>query len=106
MLSWTTLTPFYEEDVLYALDAPALARELLGSLSSASVAASTRNMPDLLTETEDKVSLISYLRCAPWPGLNTPSRVCHRGVQSPAVPCGTHGCFQFFHTLHTPCIHP
>ena len=69
MLSWTTLTPFYEEDVLYALDAPALARELLGSLSSASVAASTRNMPDLLTETEDKVSLISYLRCVPGPGL-------------------------------------
>lgn len=60
MASWTTLTPLYEEDVLYALDAPSLARELLGD--GASTSNSARGIADLLTETEDKVSLMAYLR--------------------------------------------
>ena len=72
MPSWTTLTPFYEEDVLYALDAPALARSMMGGRSGAgstptqgspaAIPNSVRNMSDLLTETEDNVSLMAYLR--------------------------------------------
>jgi hypothetical protein len=56
MPSWTTLTPLYEEDVLFALDAQALSRELDCTL------AGTKGMSDLLTETEDNVSLMAYLR--------------------------------------------
>jgi 1,3-beta-glucan synthase len=56
MTSWTTLTPLYEEDVLYALDGPRLALDMGYPISGA------RNMADLVTETEDNVSLISYLR--------------------------------------------
>ncbi|GAX79705.1 hypothetical protein CEUSTIGMA_g7146.t1 [Chlamydomonas eustigma] len=56
MPSWTTLTPLYEEDVLYALDGPRLAQGMGYPISGA------RDMADLMTETEDSVSLISYLR--------------------------------------------
>ncbi|KAG1671275.1 hypothetical protein FOA52_010846 [Chlamydomonas sp. UWO 241] len=60
MPSWTTLTPLYEEDVLFALDAQALSRELDCEL------AGINGMADLLTETEDNVSLMAYLRsCYP-----------------------------------------
>ena len=62
MPSWTTLTPLYEEDVLYALDAPSLSRELLGDRASATSSGISRGVVDLLTETEDKVSLMAYLR--------------------------------------------
>lgn len=56
MLSWNVLTPMYEEDVLYPLDAAHLAQQLGCDASSA------RHLTDLLSETEDRVSLMSYLR--------------------------------------------
>lgn len=56
MSSWTTLTPLYEEDVLFALDATSM-QQHNGQLSA------THGLTDLLTETEDNVSLMAYLRC-------------------------------------------
>ncbi|KAG1671277.1 hypothetical protein FOA52_010848 [Chlamydomonas sp. UWO 241] len=53
MPSWSVLTPFYEEDVIYSLQV-----EAGGSSSSSKTGAPT----DLLTETEDNVSLMAYLR--------------------------------------------
>ena len=55
MPSWTTLTPLYEEDVIYALDAPSLAAEL-------GCSSGVKGVTDLLSETEDKVSLMAYLK--------------------------------------------
>ena len=53
MASHSILTPLYEEDVLYPLEAQALAREL---------GLRKKDMTDLLTETDDSVSLIAYLK--------------------------------------------
>ncbi|KAK2080835.1 hypothetical protein QBZ16_000689 [Prototheca wickerhamii] len=54
MLSWTTLTPHYEEDVLYALDAASVARRF-------GLAA---GMSDLVRENADGVSVMQWLRSA------------------------------------------
>ncbi|GIL75226.1 hypothetical protein Vretimale_7896 [Volvox reticuliferus] len=53
MWSWSIMTPLYEEDVLYALDAKALAKEL---------GLKNKKMTDLLSETDDSISLMSYLK--------------------------------------------
>lgn len=57
MLSWSVLTPVYEEDVLYPLEARHVAVQLGLPTTNASKA-----MPDLLSESEDAVSLMAYLR--------------------------------------------
>ncbi|GIL42944.1 hypothetical protein Vafri_768, partial [Volvox africanus] len=59
MLSWSVLTPCYEEDVLYPLSADHAARQL-GLAPPPHVGPG--RPPDLLSETEDNVSLMSYLR--------------------------------------------
>ncbi|PNW85415.1 hypothetical protein CHLRE_03g185350v5 [Chlamydomonas reinhardtii] len=78
--SWTVLTPLYAEDVLFPLEARATA-EALGlpmprgdpaaaaasdtaphPSSHVSSPAGTGALPDLLTETEERVSLMAYLR--------------------------------------------
>ncbi|GIL73021.1 hypothetical protein Vretifemale_3258, partial [Volvox reticuliferus] len=59
MLSWSVLTPCYEEDVLYPLSADHAARQL--GLAPPPPVGPGRP-PDLLSETEDNVSLMSYLR--------------------------------------------
>ncbi|GLI69025.1 hypothetical protein VaNZ11_013564, partial [Volvox africanus] len=59
MLSWSVLTPCYEEDVLYPLSADHAARQL--GLAPPPLVGPGRP-PDLLSETEDNVSLMSYLR--------------------------------------------
>ncbi|GLI62082.1 hypothetical protein VaNZ11_004642 [Volvox africanus] len=53
MWSWSIMTPLYEEDVLYALDAKALSKEL---------GLKNKKMTDLLSETDDSISLMSYLK--------------------------------------------
>ncbi|KAG1659988.1 hypothetical protein FOA52_009662 [Chlamydomonas sp. UWO 241] len=53
MVSHTVLTPLYEEDVLYALEAGALAKDL---------GLKKRKLTDLLSESEESISLMSYLR--------------------------------------------
>lgn len=58
MRSHSIITPLYEEDVLYPLDAGALAKEL--NLKK-------KNMTDLLGETDDSISLMAYLK-AMFPG--------------------------------------
>src|SRR4051812_30048443 len=57
MLSWTVLTPCYEEDVLYPLDARSTAAEL-GILDPAL----QKGLTDLVTESEDRVCTMAYLR--------------------------------------------
>lgn len=57
MLSWTVVTPVYEEDVLYPLCARATAQQLGLPTANASKA-----LVDLLSEGEDDVSLMAYLR--------------------------------------------
>ncbi|PNW85408.1 hypothetical protein CHLRE_03g185000v5 [Chlamydomonas reinhardtii] len=78
--SWTVLTPLYAEDVLFPLEARATA-EAMGlpmprgdpaaaaasdtaphPSSHVSSPAGTGALPDLLTETEERVSLMAYLR--------------------------------------------
>ncbi|GAX79706.1 hypothetical protein CEUSTIGMA_g7147.t1 [Chlamydomonas eustigma] len=56
MPSWTILTPFYEEEVLYALDSKSLALKMGCSVSS------SKGCADLTRESEDGISLLSYLR--------------------------------------------
>ncbi|KDD71425.1 hypothetical protein H632_c5059p0, partial [Helicosporidium sp. ATCC 50920] len=58
MLSWSTLTPHYEEDVLYALNAQSVARHF-GLPQSAA-----RGLADLVSENEDGVSVMQWLRSA------------------------------------------
>ncbi|KAG2499845.1 hypothetical protein HYH03_002136 [Edaphochlamys debaryana] len=58
MASWTVLTPIYAEAVLFPLEAKTVA-ESLGLPAGKDPAAA---LPDLLTETEDRVSLMAYLR--------------------------------------------
>ncbi|GLI69231.1 hypothetical protein VaNZ11_013721 [Volvox africanus] len=53
MLSWSVLTPVYEEDVLYAVDAKLTAEEL---------GLKYKKITDLLSETDDGFSLMAYLR--------------------------------------------
>eukprot|EP00198_Chlamydomonas_reinhardtii_P003824 XP_001693160.1 glycosyl transferase [Chlamydomonas reinhardtii] len=53
MLSWSVLTPAYEEDVLYAVDSGLAAEEL--GLPKAKIT-------DLLSETDDGFTLMAYLR--------------------------------------------
>ncbi|KAG2500666.1 hypothetical protein HYH03_001432 [Edaphochlamys debaryana] len=53
MWSWSILTPLYEEDVLYALDCKQLCKDL---------GLKMRKMTDLLSETDDSISLMSYLK--------------------------------------------
>lgn len=53
MRSHSVITPLYEEDVLYALDAASLAKEL---------GLKKKTMVDLLTETDDSISLMAYLK--------------------------------------------
>ncbi|KAG2448283.1 hypothetical protein HYH02_006867 [Chlamydomonas schloesseri] len=81
--SWTVLTPLYAEDVLFPLEARATAEAMglplprgdaAAAAASASAAASSHHhppssaaagaaaLPDLLTETEERVSLMAYLR--------------------------------------------
>ncbi|KAG2448290.1 hypothetical protein HYH02_006874 [Chlamydomonas schloesseri] len=81
--SWTVLTPLYAEDVLFPLEARATAEALglplprgdaAAAAASASAAARSHHhhpssaaagaaaLPDLLTETEERVSLMAYLR--------------------------------------------
>ncbi|PNH09351.1 putative callose synthase 6 [Tetrabaena socialis] len=59
MRSWSVLTPCYEEDVLYPLDASLVAFQL--GLAPPPPSGPAR-LQDLLSETEDHVSLIAYLR--------------------------------------------
>ncbi|GLC51113.1 hypothetical protein PLESTB_000467200 [Pleodorina starrii] len=59
MLSWSVLTPCYEEDVLYPLSADEAARQL--GLPAPPPSGPGRPA-DLLSETEDNVSLMAYLR--------------------------------------------
>ncbi|KAG2442546.1 hypothetical protein HXX76_002632 [Chlamydomonas incerta] len=69
MPSWCVLTPCYEEDVLYPLDSDLVARQLgvappparTGS-SGTSGGSGGGRLTDLLSETEDDVSLMAYLR--------------------------------------------
>jgi hypothetical protein len=56
MLSWSVLTPVYEEDVLYPLDAKQAAMDLGVPTHG------HKGVQDLLTESEDCVSLMGYLR--------------------------------------------
>ncbi|KAG2442515.1 hypothetical protein HXX76_002601 [Chlamydomonas incerta] len=72
--SWTVLTPLYAEDVLFPLEAratadamgmPAPRGDAAGSaaaLSASSAAGGSGGLQDLLTETEERVSLMAYLR--------------------------------------------
>lgn len=53
MGSWSILTPLYEEDVLYALEMESLAKEL---------GLKKKKMTDLLSEGDDSISLIGYLK--------------------------------------------
>ncbi|KAJ9526929.1 hypothetical protein QJQ45_025369 [Haematococcus lacustris] len=53
MWSWTIMTPLYEEDVLYPLESAALAKEL---------GLKAKKMTDLLTEGDDSVSLMAFLK--------------------------------------------
>ncbi|GFR40490.1 hypothetical protein Agub_g1058 [Astrephomene gubernaculifera] len=53
MLSWSVLTPAYEEDVLYAVEAGLLAEEL---------GLPKKKITDLLSETDEGFSLMAYLR--------------------------------------------
>ncbi len=86
MPSWTVLTPLYAEDVLFPLEARQVAEALgLGAgagagtgpgqcggakpqpqssstSSSSSLSNLTSSLPDLLTETEERVSLMAYIR--------------------------------------------
>lgn len=58
MLSWNTLTPHYEEDVIYALNAASVARHFGMDPNSAA------GMSDLMRENEDGVSVMQWLRSA------------------------------------------
>ncbi|PSC69540.1 Callose synthase 5 [Micractinium conductrix] len=58
MLSFNTLTPHYEEDVIYALNAASVARHFGMDPASA------RGMSDLMRENEDGVSVMQWLRSA------------------------------------------
>ncbi|KXZ43170.1 hypothetical protein GPECTOR_99g805 [Gonium pectorale] len=53
MLSWSVLTPAYEEDVLYAVEA---------GLSAEELGLPKKKITDLLSETDDGFSLMAYLR--------------------------------------------
>eukprot|EP00210_Caulerpa_lentillifera_P005023 g4797.t1 len=57
MMSWTTMVPVYQEDVIYALEYNETARTVgldpKGNIGS---------ITDLMTETDTRVSLLSYLR--------------------------------------------
>ncbi|MEW5318200.1 MAG: hypothetical protein WDW38_009440 [Sanguina aurantia] len=53
MGSWSILTPLYEEDVLYALDAKYTAMQLKLPV---------RKLNDLLTESDDSIALMTYLK--------------------------------------------
>ena len=56
MLSWNVLTPHYEEDVLYALNAKNVAAHFGLPLSSA------HGLSDLMSENEDGVTVMAWLR--------------------------------------------
>jgi hypothetical protein len=58
MLSWNTLTPHYEEDVIYALNSASVARHFGMDPVSA------QGMSDLMRENEDGVSVMQWLRSA------------------------------------------
>ncbi|GIL42994.1 hypothetical protein Vafri_806, partial [Volvox africanus] len=69
MPSWTVLTPLYAEDVLFPLEAVQVAEELgLGPSRQGDATAKpcgpspSSLLPDLLTETEERVSLMAYIR--------------------------------------------
>ncbi|KAG2442264.1 hypothetical protein HXX76_002351 [Chlamydomonas incerta] len=53
MLSWSVLTPAYEEDVLYAVDS---------GLSAEELGLPKKKITDLLSETDDGFTLMAYLR--------------------------------------------
>jgi hypothetical protein len=59
MMSWSVLTPCYQEDVLYPVHAEAAAQALGLAPPPAS---GPGRLSDLLGETEDSVSLMAYLR--------------------------------------------
>ena len=61
MLSWSVLTPCYEEDVLYPIHAETAA-QALGLPPPPPPASGSGRMSDLLSETEDSVSLMAYLK--------------------------------------------
>ncbi|PNH12435.1 1,3-beta-glucan synthase component FKS1, partial [Tetrabaena socialis] len=70
MTSWTVITPAFCEDVLFPLDAR-VAAEAMGLAgpgkgkpggSGPGAAGGEEALPDLLTETEERVSLMAYLR--------------------------------------------
>ena len=56
MLSWTVLTPHYEEDVLYALNSKQVANHFGLPIST------TKGMSDLMSENEDGVTVMAWLR--------------------------------------------
>ncbi|EFN56001.1 hypothetical protein CHLNCDRAFT_145389 [Chlorella variabilis] len=58
MLSWNTLTPHYEEDVIYALNSVSVAKHF------GMDAVAARGMSDLMRENEDGVSVMQWLRSA------------------------------------------
>ncbi|GLC72072.1 hypothetical protein PLESTF_001201000 [Pleodorina starrii] len=67
MPSWTVLTPLYAEDVLFPLESGPVAEALgLGPTSCPSsskpAADAAASLPDLLTETDERVSLLAYIR--------------------------------------------
>ncbi|CAD7698034.1 unnamed protein product [Ostreobium quekettii] len=57
MLSWTTLVPIYEEDIIYAMEADETARAVGGDTPRKGMAKIT----DLLSETHTRLPLLSYL---------------------------------------------
>ncbi|KFM22655.1 Callose synthase 5 [Auxenochlorella protothecoides] len=58
MLSWNVLTPHYEEDVMYALNAASVARHFDLQPSAAT------GMADLVRENEDGLSVMQWLKSA------------------------------------------
>ncbi|GLC38942.1 hypothetical protein PLESTB_000464000 [Pleodorina starrii] len=76
MPSWTVLTPLYAEDVMFPLEASRVAEALglaqpkpkpvaahkFGTAPPTSSSSSAHLLPDLLSETEDRVSLLAYIR--------------------------------------------
>ena len=63
MSSWTVLTPLYAEDVLFPLEAHTAAEALgLAPPPAAAKSNPVACLPDLLTETEERVSLMAYIR--------------------------------------------